>query len=207
MCLQQQFGFAVPKGPSQCLVKHSVVGERAPSRLCEGYRVEAGGFLPATIAITHPTDTFCHVMRSQAPAEGLPSQGVLHFVFLRGPQAFHNCHCPLFSRSPEPYHSSLDGRLLQGSRDHVRVSSHRDRGGRARALNGNEKQCSRTLLGCFVFVCLSSFSVSGWVANRSPYCYRCLRSLHSCPPLPAPPPGPPSPPAPTSTSRVPISLS
>ena len=60
--------FALAKRSRQCLVEHSIVGERAPSRLCGGYSVEAGGFLPATVGMTHPANTFRRVMRSQAPA-------------------------------------------------------------------------------------------------------------------------------------------
>ena len=35
------------------------MGERAPSRLCARYGVEAGSFLTATIAMVHPTDDLC----------------------------------------------------------------------------------------------------------------------------------------------------
>ena len=52
MYLQQKTGlFTFAKGSSQCLVEHPIVSERAPSRLCARYGVEAGGFLPATIAM------------------------------------------------------------------------------------------------------------------------------------------------------------
>ena len=60
--------FTLTNGSSQCLVKHPIVSERAPSRLCARYGVEVGGFLPATIAIIHPTNRFCRVMRPQASA-------------------------------------------------------------------------------------------------------------------------------------------
>ena len=49
-------------------MEHPIVGERAPSRLCARYGVEAGGFLPATIAMTDPTTRFRRVMQSQVPA-------------------------------------------------------------------------------------------------------------------------------------------
>ena len=66
------------KGSSQYLVEHPIVGERAPSRHCARYGVEAGGFLSATIAMTshqrvpprHATPSSC--LRS-APAGGPPS--------------------------------------------------------------------------------------------------------------------------------------
>ena len=60
--------FTLAKGSSQCLVEHPIVSERAPSRLCARYGVEAGGFLPATIAMPYSTNKFCRVVRFQAPA-------------------------------------------------------------------------------------------------------------------------------------------
>ena len=68
-----------------------IVGERAASRLCTGYGVEEGGFMPTSISMTHPTRTF-HRLRAL-------STGGLHHVFLRDPQAFHKCHGD-FSRAP-----------------------------------------------------------------------------------------------------------
>ena len=68
MYLQNKLDFTLAKGSSQCLVEHSIVGERAPSRLRTGYRVKAGGFLPATIAMTQPTNKFHRIVQSQAPA-------------------------------------------------------------------------------------------------------------------------------------------
>ena len=63
-----KLNFALAKGSSECLVEHPIVSERAPSRPRARYGVEACGFLPATIAMTHPTDKFRRVMRPQAPA-------------------------------------------------------------------------------------------------------------------------------------------
>ena len=60
--------FTPVKGSSQCLVENSIVGERAQSRLCARYGVEAGGFLPATIAMTQSTNKFRRDMRPQALA-------------------------------------------------------------------------------------------------------------------------------------------
>ena len=107
--------FTLAKGSSQCLVEHLIVSETAPSRLCARYGGEGGGFLPATIAMTHPTSRFRRVMRPQASACGFPPQGALHRVFLRDPQVFHKGHGALLPRSPEPYHSSLYCRTFLGS--------------------------------------------------------------------------------------------
>ena len=63
-----QLDFTLAKGSSQCLVKHTIVSERAPSRLCVRYGVEAGSFSSVTIAMTHLTNKFRRVMRPQAPA-------------------------------------------------------------------------------------------------------------------------------------------
>ena len=68
MYLNNKLDFTLAKESSQCLVEHPIVGERTPSRLCARYGVEADGFLPATIAMTHPTNKFRRVMRPQAPA-------------------------------------------------------------------------------------------------------------------------------------------
>ena len=54
--------FAVAEVPSQCIEGHSIVSERAPSRLCAGYSMKVGDFLPATIAMTHPTNKSRRVM-------------------------------------------------------------------------------------------------------------------------------------------------
>ena len=54
--------FALAKGSSQCLVEYSIVGERAPSRLCVGHSVEVGAFLLAIIAMAHPTNKSRRVM-------------------------------------------------------------------------------------------------------------------------------------------------
>ena len=43
MYLQHKLDFTLTKGSSQCLVEHPIVSERAPSRLCVRYGVEAGG--------------------------------------------------------------------------------------------------------------------------------------------------------------------
>ena len=59
-------------------MEHPVVGERAPSLLCAIYGVEASGFLPATVAMTHPTNKVRCVMRPQALAQSLPPQGTFH---------------------------------------------------------------------------------------------------------------------------------
>ena len=66
--LNNELDFALAKGSSQCLVEHPIVDERAPSRLCARYGVEAGGFLLATFAMTHATYKFRRVVRSQTPA-------------------------------------------------------------------------------------------------------------------------------------------
>ena len=54
MYLNDKLDFALAKGLSQRLVEHSIVGERAPSRLRAEYSVEAGGFLPETFVMAHP---------------------------------------------------------------------------------------------------------------------------------------------------------
>ena len=59
---------SLAKGSSQCLVEHPIVSERVPSLLCARYGVEARGFLPVTIAMTHLTNEFHRVMRPQVPA-------------------------------------------------------------------------------------------------------------------------------------------
>ena len=58
MYLQQQTGFYSRKGSSQFLVEHPIVSERVPFRLRARYGVEVGAFLPATIALTHPTNKY-----------------------------------------------------------------------------------------------------------------------------------------------------
>ena len=57
--------FALAKGSCQCPAKQSIFGERAPNRRYTGYKVDAGGFLSPTIAMTNPSNTLRHVMRSQ----------------------------------------------------------------------------------------------------------------------------------------------
>ena len=69
--------FALAKGSSQCLVECFIVGDRAPSDLCGGYSVEAGGSLPATIAIktSHQQVPRCHVTPGsclRSPSTGVP---------------------------------------------------------------------------------------------------------------------------------------
>ena len=54
------------KGSSQGLVEHTIVRERGPSRLCARYGEEVGGFLTATIAMTHSTNKSRGIMRPQA---------------------------------------------------------------------------------------------------------------------------------------------
>ena len=60
--------FALAMGSSQSLVEHPIVGGRASSRLCLRYGVEASGFLPATIVMTHTINKFGLVMRPEASA-------------------------------------------------------------------------------------------------------------------------------------------
>ena len=82
MYLQQQTGLY------SRLVEHPIVTERAPSHLRASYGVEAGGFLPATFAVTHPTNTFRRIMRPR----------VLTKVFLhRGPSILSSCEIPTHS--------------------------------------------------------------------------------------------------------------
>ena len=45
---------SLAKGLFQWLMEFSIVGERAPPRLCAGYSVETGGSSPATITMTYP---------------------------------------------------------------------------------------------------------------------------------------------------------
>ena len=71
------------------------------------------GFLSATIAITYSTAKFRHVMRYQAPAEGLSTHGALHRVFLLDPQVFPECHGALLPRFSEYCHSVLHCRVFQ----------------------------------------------------------------------------------------------
>ena len=68
MYVNNKLDFTLAKGSSQYLVEHPIVSERAPSHLCAIYGVEVGGFLPATVAMTHPTNKFRRVIRPQAPA-------------------------------------------------------------------------------------------------------------------------------------------
>ena len=48
-------------------MEHSIVVERVPHRVRVRYGVEEGDFLPATVAMTHPTNKFRRVMRPLAP--------------------------------------------------------------------------------------------------------------------------------------------
>ena len=174
------------------------MSERAPSRLCARYGVDTGGFLPATIAMTHATNKFRHVMRPQAPAQGSPPQGALHRVFLRDPQAFHKCHDALLPRSPEPCHSFLRCRTFLGleicrsffPRCAWRAGESFD------WTRGTTPTHTPPTLG---LIWLSSVSLSDWVANGSSQCSRC-----PTPPPPRPPSSPPSssPPSYPSPLRV-----
>ena len=53
---------ALAKGSARCLMEHPIVSESALFRLCARYGVETGGFLPATVAMKHPTNRFRRVM-------------------------------------------------------------------------------------------------------------------------------------------------
>ena len=50
-----KLNFTPAEGSNMPLVKYSVVSEEALLYLCARYSVEAGGFLPAIIAMPHPT--------------------------------------------------------------------------------------------------------------------------------------------------------
>ena len=133
--------------------------ERAPSRLCARYGVGAGGFLPATIAITHPTNKFRRVMRYPR----LMPKVSLH----RGPFIVSSCETirhstnamASFSRAPLNLTIALFIIVLSWVWRSCRSFFHGVRGGRARALIGREVQLPRTLLRPL-----------GWSGSaRSPY--------------------------------------
>ena len=84
--------YAPAKESSQCLVKNSIVGKRALSRLYIGYGIEAVGFLPVSFVMTHPTNMPRRVIR-------LPPQGAVCRVLLQDPRYSTNSMA-LFSHNP-----------------------------------------------------------------------------------------------------------
>ena len=88
--LNNKLDFTLAKGSSQCLVEHPIMGERAPSRICARYGVEAGGFLPATV---HDT---CH---QQVPLRHVTPGSCLRFPSTGDPRHSTNAMTP-FSRTP-----------------------------------------------------------------------------------------------------------
>ena len=202
--INNKMDFALAKGSSKCLVKHSIVGERTPSRLCVRHGVEAGGLLRATIAMTHPTHKFRRVLRLQALHRG-PSivsscETSGHYTNAMAPSSCItlNLTIALFITALARFWRSCRSVFPRCAWE-ARESFDWTRG----IIPTHTPPAPR-------LVCLSSISPSGWVANGSSHCSRCSSHPPPCPPsspqfsLPPRPPSPPPPPA--STSRVPIPL-
>ena len=190
---------ALTKGSSHCLVEHSIVGKRAPSRSCAGCSVEAGDFLPATIAMTHPTKKSRHVMRSQTSAYGLPPHGSSIVSSYETPSHSTNVIAPFF-RTPQNLTVALFTVVLSIFWRSCRSVFPRCAWRACESVDGTQSTTPTHTPRMLRLVWFNPFSLSGWVPNGSSHCSRCS--------TPAPsrylPPAPLLPLTPTSTSKVPI---
>ena len=142
--------YALAKISSHRLAEHSIVDERAPSRLCVGYSLEAGDFLTAIFC--HDTSHQLLILILMVPphhaipgsrlrppsTEGPPS------CLLARPQSIQQMQCRHFPALPltPPQRSSLS--YFSGFGGRAGAFSHGARGGRARVL-----------IDVFVCVCVS----------------------------------------------------